>query len=142
MVVVNERVGDNRFTLLHVAVSHHYKVGDKVAELVRVLASLDLPPLPSDPAEAPLQKVSHSYNVNSVSQNLTAYIGAYNLAGVCDTHGRLPLHYALEQGACLEIIDILLTANPASTIHGTNRDGSTPLHMCIEIGSDVDIGVR
>jgi ankyrin repeat protein len=55
-----------------------------------------------------------------------------------DALGRLPLHYALSNGACGAVLHLLLTSHPEAA-RGVDQNGWTPLHVACQVGSSTGI---
>lgn len=69
-------------------------------------------------------------------------LNAYSRACVIpDSLGRLPLHYALSNGADHQVVHLLLDANPDST-RGVDDKGWTPLHVACSVGASSSVVAR
>lgn len=50
-------------------------------------------------------------------------------------HGMLPLHVAVDEGAPVAVIAVLLESHPSACMERTNcADGRLPLHLAVETG--------
>jgi Ankyrin repeats (3 copies) len=78
-------------------------------------------------------------STNDCSDIVRDLINAYP-AGclVPDDLGRLPIHYALSNGAPAHVIHMLLSANPKAA-RGVDNRGWTPLHVACSAGASLSV---